>query len=305
MLDAAITAVMGIVIVAAHCGAVRSVPMEERRRAEPPRLSRRSTLALAATAAGAVWLGGLPAARVSSDARAQDLKEEPVAKRVRPKVVAFDVIETLFDLAPIGKRLEVAGLKESLLPVWFARMLRDAFALEVSGAFKPFPEVAAGALKVLMDEHGVKPDDGKVKEVLAGFAELPAHPDVRPAFERLKEAGVRAVTLTNGTAETTKEMLDGAGLTGLVERSIAIDEVKHWKPAKEVYLHAAKVTNVATDELALVAAHAWDTHGAGRAGLTTGWVGRKGKLFPPAMDAPHVRGETLVDVVTKLLSLPQ
>lgn len=125
---------------------------------------------------------------------------------------------------------------------------------------------------------------------------------MRHAFEKLKDAGVRVVTLTNGTAETTKKMLDGAGLSALVERSMAIDEVKHWKPAKEVYLHAAKVTNVQPVELALVAAHAWDTHGAGRAGLTTGWVARKGTLFPPAMDPPHVRGETLVEVVTKLLA---
>jgi len=120
------------------------------------------------------------------------------------------------------------------------------------------------------------------------------------------------VTLTNGAAETTKKMLNGAALTGLVERSMAIDEVRHWQPSKEVCLHAAKVTNVGTDEFALVAAHAWDTHGAGRAGLTTGWVGREGEALSaghgrtarPRRDARRSCDQTLISGVTSPRAAP-
>jgi 2-haloacid dehalogenase len=43
-------------------------------------------------------------------------------------------------------------------------------------------------------------------------------------------------------------------------------------------------------------------HGAGRVGLTTGFVAR-GKPFPAIMEPPDVVGETLVDVAAALVKL--
>ncbi len=226
-----------------------------------------------------------------------------VPAKGRPKVVAFDVIETLFNLKPMGKRLAQAGLPEQALPVWFARLLRDAFALDATGVFKTFREVATSTLEVLMAEHDVRPKEEDVNNVLAGFGELPAHEDVKPAFKTLKDAGIRIITLTNGSAETTQKLLKNAGVGDLVERAISIDEVKHWKPRREVYLHAAKVCGVQPQEVALVAAHAWDVQGASQAGLTTGWVSRAEKAFPQIMQAPDVKGDTLTAVVQQLSAL--
>jgi 2-haloacid dehalogenase len=121
-------------------------------------------------------------------------------------------------------------------------------------------------------------------------------------MKALKDAGIRIVTLTNGTAKNTQGLLTKAGLSGFVDKTITIEEVKHWKPRPEVYLHAAKACGVEVSEIALVAAHAWHTQGAGRAGLTTGWVSRTEKRFAPAMDPPDVKGRTLVEVVRGLIS---
>ncbi len=131
----------------------------------------------------------------------------------------------------------------------------------------------------------------------------PAREDVKPAFKMLKDAGIRIVTLTNGSAETTQKLLKNAGMGDMVERAISIDEVKHWKPRREVYLHAAKVCGVQPHEVALVAAHAWDVQGANRAGLATGWVSRAEKAFPQVMQSPDVKGDTLTAVVQQLSAL--
>lgn len=131
-----------------------------------------------------------------------------------------------------------------------------------------------------------------------------AYPDVAPAFERLREAKVRIVTLTNGSAENTGKLLVRAKLDGMVERTVAVDEVKRWKPAKEVYLHAAKAAKVEPTRMALMAAHDWDCHGASRAGLLTGFVARNGKGYHPAMDPPDLQGPTLKEIVDGLLALP-
>jgi 2-haloacid dehalogenase len=155
----------------------------------------------------------------------------------RPQAVALDIIETVFSLEPLSARLKSAGLPEAALRLFFAQMLRDAFALEASGAYKPFREVAAGSLAVVMANHGVEVEQSKIQAVLAGFAELPAHPDAAPALERLRGAGMRMIALTNGGAKNTQKLLDRARLAPFVERTISIDKVRRWKPNREVYLH--------------------------------------------------------------------
>jgi 2-haloacid dehalogenase len=115
---------------------------------------------------------------------------------------------------------------------------------------------------------------------------------------------VRTVLLTNGAASTTEGFVARTALTGLVERVITVAEVRRWKPPAVVYEHAAQTTGVRVADLALVAAHAWDCHGAKRAGLTTGWVSRLEGRYADIFAPPDVTGGDLVEVVERLLALP-
>ncbi len=222
----------------------------------------------------------------------------------KPKAIAFDVVGTLFAIDPLEEKLKAAGLSDGSLKIWFPRVLRDAFALEVAGQFKTFAEVASGALEVLLRENKIDPDKAKIDNVIKAFAELPPHPDVQPAFRMLRNAGVPIFALTNGSAATTKNVFASSGLEDQVEQFISIDDVKHWKPAAAVYLHAAKVARVKPEELALVAAHDWDIDGANRAGLTTGYIARKQPICSPAMNQADVAaGQFLTELVQGLLEL--
>jgi 2-haloacid dehalogenase len=263
-------------------------------------LSRRELLALTAAAT-------LAAASPLEAENPMPTTPEPAAARkvLRPAAVAFDVVETLFGHEPIGARLKTAGLPAVLWKEWFARLIRDAFALDATGVFRPFPEVARATLEVLLAENGVRPEAETVAAVLAGFAELPAHADVRPAFQRLRDERVPIFALTNGSAGLTGKLLEKAGLDAFVERVISIEEIKRWKPNREVYLHAAKVAGVPASRLALVAVHSWDIHGAHRAGLVTGWASRLERHFHPLMGPADVRGASLGEVVRALLALPR
>ena len=122
----------------------------------------------------------------------------------RPQIVAFDVIETLFSLEPLRARLQGLSLPDYALELWFARLLRNAFALDASGTFKTFGEVARATLDVMLTEHHLKVSDEAVRNALAIFAELPAHPDVAPAFQDLHHVGIRIVALTNGNADVRR-----------------------------------------------------------------------------------------------------
>lgn len=219
--------------------------------------------------------------------------------------MAFDVVETLFTLEPLRGRLRALGLPGEALEIWFARLLRNAFALDTAGTYKPFGEIARGTLEALLAEFHCPAVALAIDQTLAGFGDLPVHDDVAPAFQLLRDNGVRIIALTNGSADITRGLIQRARLAHWVERIISIDEVRRWKPSREVYLHAAKVAGVTPTELALVAAHAWDVHGASQAGLTTGWVSRLEKHFLPMMNPPDVTGDTLVEVIQHLLALPQ
>lgn len=230
-------------------------------------------------------------------------KEELIMAH-RPVAVAFDVIETLFSLESLRPRLQALGLKADALDLWFAQMLRDAFALAATNTYKPFKDVAAGSLEVMLVNHGLRSDASRIETVLQGFAELSTHPDVAIAFARIHDVGIRIVTLTNGSAKNTRALLEKAGLAGIVEQVLSIEEVKAWKPRRQVYLHAAEALALKPEEMALVAAHAWDCHGAKQAGLLAGWVERQDKRFQPAFQPPDVTGNTVLQVCERLLALP-
>lgn len=222
----------------------------------------------------------------------------------RPEAVAFDVIETLFPLEPLRPRLVAAGLPAHVLETWFARTLRDGFALDTAGVFRSFREVATDTLGRLLSEYGLVAGSDATEPILAGFGRLDAHADVAPALAMLHACGVRAMAVTNGSAEVTGALLRRARLQGMMERIVSIDEVGHWKPRREVYATCARFAGVRPERLALVAAHGWDIQGARQAGLVTGYVRRDGLAVPAIIDRPDALGIDLIEVLGRLLDLP-
>lgn len=219
--------------------------------------------------------------------------------RTRPAVVAFDVNETLLDVGPVAAALAEHGAPAELFGTAFGRTLGTGFASALTGSWCSFRDAFDAALAQLTDL-----DPAARSAVADVFGQLAPHPDVRPALELLAGAGVRAITLTHGGAGIAEAGLARGGVDHLVERSLTSEAIRAWKPAREVYLWAAGVCDVVPADLALVAVHGWDVHGAQRAGLTGGWAARAERRHAPVLDEPHVRGADLVEVVRGLLELP-
>lgn len=221
----------------------------------------------------------------------------------RPRVVAFDIIETTFSLETLRPLLSAQGLPADSLETWFACTLRDAFALAVTDTYAEFRDIATATLTEVARKHGRDLGKAGLHAVLDGFGQLKPHPDAAEAFGILRGADVRIAALTNGATETTQQLLRRADLLSSVERVISIAEPRQWKPRRGLYLHAAEALGVAPGELALVATHAWDTHGAKCAGLLTGFVAR-GQSYPAAMAKPDVIGQSLVEVAGSIAAMP-
>ena len=223
----------------------------------------------------------------------------PAAPRTRPDVVAFDVNETLLDLAPVGAALVEHGQPAELLPTVFARTLATGFAGTVTGRGFPFRAAFEASLAQLTDLPAA--DRGQVADA---FLELSPHPDVEPALRLLTEAGVRAVTLSHGAPGVAEAGLSRGGVAVLVEQTLTTESISTWKPAREAYLWATGRCGVLPGQMALVAAHSWDVQGAQAAGLTGAFVPRTERVYADVFGAPDVQGGSLVEVVEALLALP-
>lgn len=216
----------------------------------------------------------------------------------RPAVVLFDVVETLFSLAPVEAALAPLGLSVDL---YFARLLRDGFALAAAGDYRAFAEIAASTLAALTTGA----TDDQRERVQRAFGALPPHPDAEPAFVKLAAAGVTVCTLTNGGAEATEGLLADSGLRRHVERVMTVEPTQRWKPSPEPYRQAVGSLGIEPHDTALVAVHSWDIHGANRAGLTTGWCSRLEGAYPSIFAPADVVGSDLCEVVDALLALPR
>lgn len=218
----------------------------------------------------------------------------------RPDVIVFDILETLLNLDPLATRLEEVGQPAALLGPWFMRFQRDAMALTLAGDAAPFEPVARQALRT-ETQHTLS--EAGIDHVLAGFAALPAFDDAVPALRTLSQAGLTVGCLTVGSPDNTRRFLDASGLTEFVDHAITAQAAGVWKPHPKIYRFAAEQMDTPIERMALVAVHAWDCHGAKRAGALAGWCARleqqPGDVFLPA----DVTGQTLTEVAEKLLTL--
>ncbi|MFB9378378.1 haloacid dehalogenase type II [Kineococcus gynurae] len=226
-----------------------------------------------------------------------------------PPVVVFDVNETLSDLAPLADRFEQVGLPAHAASLWFARVLRDGFALTAVGASATFAELGGHLLRELLLVHDVDASaaggtvEDAVGTVLDGLARLPLHPDVVEGVRGLRTDGFRLLTLSNGSAAVAEELLTRAGVRAEFEAVLSVEDAGVWKPGRGAYEDALRRVGVPPADAVLVAVHPWDVDGAARAGLRTAWVDRTGggrSPYPGSFTAPTWRVGDLRDLRQQL-----
>lgn len=204
-------------------------------------------------------------------------------QQTQPSVLLFDVNETLLDLAPLAESINAVLLDEHAAKLWFTTMLQYSLAMTVSDQHAALPEIGAAVLQMMGRNNEVVLTSADAKKALEPMRMLPAHADVRPGLEQLKQAGFRLATLTNSTQSGVKSQLEHAGLADCFERQLSVESVGKYKPHREVYQWAAREMQVEPGQCMLVAAHGWDVAGAKWAGLQTAFIGRAGQqLFPLA-----------------------
>jgi 2-haloacid dehalogenase len=118
-------------------------------------------------------------------------------------------------------------------------------------------------------------------------------PDAVAGLERLR-ASYLVATLSNGGLVLLTQLTKGAGLR--FDCILSTELFKTYKPDPAVYLGAARLLDVAPEELMMVAAHAYDLRAARELGLRTAFVERS-REYGPHTAHPDLPPDTGFDLV--------
>ena len=244
-----------------------------------------------------VLLITLPLATIS-------LAQEPSELR-KPKVILFDVNETLLDMKPLKKSVgEALGGREDLLPLWFSTMLHHSLVDSATGRYHDFGDIGVAALMMVAETHDVELTEEKAREaILTPLRSLPPHSDVVDALKKLKEQGYKIVSFTNSSNKGVKTQFENAGLTELFDERLSIEDVKLYKPHLKSYAWALEHLGVEPQDAMMVAAHGWDCAGIKAAGMQAVFVARPGKAMYPLALKPDLVVKDLTELVEKMDSL--
>ena len=218
-----------------------------------------------------------------------------------PRVIAFDVNETLLDLASLDEVFERAFGSATVRAEWFALMLQLTFVGGLTGRYVDFPSAQRAALSMLADARGIALGEDVAPALATRMRQLPPHPDAAGALTRLAGAGLTLAALTNSPLEVARDQLEHAGLAGSFAAILSADDVHALKPRPEPYHLVAEHFGVPVAEVRLVAAHAWDVSGALAAGCAAAFVRRAGKVPSPLGEQPDIVGDGLDEVADRII----
>jgi 2-haloacid dehalogenase len=209
-------------------------------------------------------------------------------------VLSFDCYGTLIDweaglLAALRPILDAHGAKIGDEPLLEA-FARHETRLE-SGAYLPYREVLAGALRGIAAELGFEPSAAELRALAESVGEWPPFEDSAPALASLGER-FRLAVITNCDEDLFARSAErlGADFSWVV----TAERARSYKPSPRSFELAIETIGLPRERILHVAQSLFHDHApAKQLGLTTVWVDRRsGKpgsgATPPAQIEPDL-----------------
>jgi len=109
-------------------------------------------------------------------------------------------------------------------------------------------------------------------QLMQTWLTLKAWPDVAPALQQLKNAGIRMAFLSNLTETMLEAAVKNSALEGFFEPHLSTDRVKAFKPDPRAYRMGLDAFKLEREEIAFAAFGGWDACGAKWFGYPTFWI---------------------------------
>ena len=223
--------------------------------------------------------------------------------KMKPKLLIFDVNETLLDMSPLKESVNQALKDKKGFDIWFPNLLQYSLVETVTNNYYDFSEIAEATLKMTAESLEVELSKEKIKETLSPITKLDAYPEIPRCLEVLKKNGFILIALSNGKPEVLEEQLKFAKIHQFFDEVLSVEEVKNYKPHNSTYHYAYSSVNILPEDTMLIAAHGWDIAGAKRAGIQAGFVSRPGKALYPLALEPEIAEPSLEEITNILLEM--
>ena len=217
-----------------------------------------------------------------------------MTKFIGIRACVFDAYGTLFDVhSAVGKhRAKLGDKADAVSGMWRAKQLEYTWQRTILDRYADFWRVTADGLDYALDAHGVD-DAGLRADLLHAYLSLDCYPEVREVLNALKNAGLMTAILSNGSPMMLEAAVESAGIGGLLDAVVSVDELGMYKPSAEVYQLAMDELEVGRGQVSFQSSNAWDAAAAATFGFRVAWCNRFGQARERLPDAPDVEIRTL------------
>jgi 2-haloalkanoic acid dehalogenase type II len=157
-----------------------------------------------------------------------------------------------------------------------------------------FLQVTDEALSFATDAEKIVVTTEQRQQLMAGFMNLKAWPDVVPMLKALKKQGLGLAPLTDFTVPMLEVAIRNSDLGGVFDHLLSTDLVKAYKPDPRSYQMGLNAFGLLREQIAFVAFGGWDAAGAKTFGFPTIWINR--------LNTPTERLGVLPDKIASTLS---
>src|SRR5512145_397407 len=128
------------------------------------------------------------------------------------RAVLFDVFGTLLDVHSVARRADelFPGHGAALSQRWRDKQIEYTRIRTLSNHYLPFTQITEDALAWAAESLALPLDKAAAGLLMHEYTQLATFPDVVPALERLRQAGVTIGVLSNGDPGLLEDALHGA-----------------------------------------------------------------------------------------------
>jgi len=193
------------------------------------------------------------------------------------RAAVFDAYGTLLDVhAAMGAHsAKLPPDWERISQEWRQKQLEYTWvrSLTAPSEHRDFWQITQDALAFVAARHRIT-DPATRAALLDSYRRLSAFPDAVAVLGRFRERGVRTAILSNGEPRMLDDAVRAAGLDGLLDAVLSVEDVGVFKPDPRVYRLAVNRLATAPGDILFVSSNAWDVQGALAAGFQVAWCNR-------------------------------
>lgn len=226
---------------------------------------------------GLVFAMLIACAKPSPQVRANLRLRGCAVSRARFKGVAFDYF-VLFDANSVVEQVEkeFPGRGMEFTKLWRSKQFEYGFLRSITHRYRDFFQVTGDALDYTAEAMHLSLSPGARARLLDAYLSLKPWPDTIEALKKLREAGVRIITIANFSPRMLQANADRVGIAGLFDVLLSTSQNRSYKPEARAYELGMKKLHLRKSEIVFAAFGPWDAYGAKSFGYPTFWVNRFG-----------------------------